>query len=705
MSHPSRSSGTPSSGGAGAQLRACVVLSFGPRNTTRGLLKSLRRSCDRLGVDVHEVDAFDPATGRPGHCQDRLVAVLASCDRGPVLLVHDDVAIDDVSLSRLVQAHLDGAAVAIPFTNDTGTDHFHGSLPPAGVARSELRRLANGSDVGTSAAGAVRPSCLVADRDTLRALVTERIHDPFVVVRDRGIGFVRVQGAFAAHDGACAHQIRAAGLSPDAPVLVASMIVKNEEAMLPDCLASLERVVDRIEIVDTGSTDRTVAIAEAAGANVSHVEWCDDFAFARNVAAERCRDAVFTLWIDADERVATTDVALLRDVMAAYRDEVDAFDITIANRNDGLENEPASTFRARRIVRSALLEFAGRIHELPVRRGAPQDPLTARTLDLMSIDHLGYQDDVVDRQDKKERNLRLARAQHGDDTSIKASLDLARSLMLAGDNSVEAIELLRDAVAAAENTRPEWSAYLLGSLSHLLMDAGEIEEAADLSRRGYLTLATDDLAAAVHARTSLMLRREQQLVDDVASMDLSDLADPVFRSPANEHIADVAVVTARARLGDVEGSWSTILAWDGAATPFDSDTWVAVAEVASRCFDGIELLDAVLPLVAEHGDATGLVPAAARVIAPELTALLAVGVLAAGNLIPDAVSTGLVAAMVSKQWPIFDELVPFATALDHVVKQRLALSLDERGEHRRAEAVLGQRSGRALVAGFGGRRD
>ena len=44
------------------------------------------------------------------------------------------------------------------------------------------------------------------------------------------------------------------------------MIVKNEEEMLPDCLESVEGIVDEIIVVDTGSTDKTVEIAQQFGA-------------------------------------------------------------------------------------------------------------------------------------------------------------------------------------------------------------------------------------------------------------------------------------------------------------------------------------------------------------------------------------------------------------------------------------------------------
>ena len=80
------------------------------------------------------------------------------------------------------------------------------------------------------------------------------------------------------------------------------VIVKNEEKTLPVCLKSLEGIADELIVVDTGSTDATVAAAEAAGAKVFHFEWVDDFAKARNFAFSKAScDYIYSA--DADEEL------------------------------------------------------------------------------------------------------------------------------------------------------------------------------------------------------------------------------------------------------------------------------------------------------------------------------------------------------------------------------------------------------------------
>lgn len=78
------------------------------------------------------------------------------------------------------------------------------------------------------------------------------------------------------------------------------MIVKNEADALGDCLKSVQDLVGEIAILDTGSTDETVAIAKEFGATVGHFDWNQDFAAARNEALKLVTKE-WVLVLDADE--------------------------------------------------------------------------------------------------------------------------------------------------------------------------------------------------------------------------------------------------------------------------------------------------------------------------------------------------------------------------------------------------------------------
>ena len=91
-----------------------------------------------------------------------------------------------------------------------------------------------------------------------------------------------------------------------APLLSATLIVRDEERNLRDCLASVDGVVDEVVVVDTGSTDGSVEIAKELGARVVSHPWRGDFSEARNVGLEVARGE-WILYLDADERLRHVD--------------------------------------------------------------------------------------------------------------------------------------------------------------------------------------------------------------------------------------------------------------------------------------------------------------------------------------------------------------------------------------------------------------
>jgi len=100
------------------------------------------------------------------------------------------------------------------------------------------------------------------------------------------------------------------------PSISAVLIVKNESQKLPDCLKSLQWV-DEIVVLDSGSSDDTLKVAEAFSAKVFvNTQW-QGFGVQRERAAQLATsDWIFM--IDADERVTPE---LAQHILAAVREE------------------------------------------------------------------------------------------------------------------------------------------------------------------------------------------------------------------------------------------------------------------------------------------------------------------------------------------------------------------------------------------------
>src|SRR5579863_3719285 len=81
------------------------------------------------------------------------------------------------------------------------------------------------------------------------------------------------------------------------------LITLNEEHNLPRALASLHEIADEIVVVDSGSTDRTAAIACEHGAAFLKRAWTN-YAEQKNFAAQRAKND-WILSMDADEELSS----------------------------------------------------------------------------------------------------------------------------------------------------------------------------------------------------------------------------------------------------------------------------------------------------------------------------------------------------------------------------------------------------------------
>ncbi|MEA2346195.1 MAG: hypothetical protein QOF63_4364, partial [Thermoanaerobaculia bacterium] len=189
------------------------------------------------------------------------------------------------------------------------------------------------------------------------------------------------------------------------------MIVKDEEEMLPRCLAAAKPAVDEMIIVDTGSTDRTVEIAESFGATVVQHEWNGSFSDARNVSLEAATGD-WIIYLDADEVLVEEDAQRVRALTGRVWRE--AFSLVETNYTGDIEDGTALTHNAMRVFRNRPeYRFKGRLHEQMA--WALPGYLTERIeYTQLRIEHYGYLGVVRDAKDKSRRNLDLLLQQVAD---------------------------------------------------------------------------------------------------------------------------------------------------------------------------------------------------------------------------------------------------------------------------------------------------
>ena len=189
------------------------------------------------------------------------------------------------------------------------------------------------------------------------------------------------------------------------------MIVRDEQEMLPRCLAAVVAAVDEIVIVDTGSSDATIKIARSFGARVIEREWTGSFAQARNVSFDAA-SGDWLLYLDADEVLVGEDAALLRSLIG--RSWREAFYLSETSYTGDREDGTAVAHNALRVFRNRPeYRFEGRLHEQIAHRlpGYLPERIEATAV---RVEHYGYLGVTRDAREKSRRNIELLRLQQAE---------------------------------------------------------------------------------------------------------------------------------------------------------------------------------------------------------------------------------------------------------------------------------------------------
>lgn len=185
-------------------------------------------------------------------------------------------------------------------------------------------------------------------------------------------------------------------------------IVRDDELLISKMLESVVGVVDEVVLCDTGSTDNTVAVAEAFAyqheglVKIVHFEWCDDFSAARNYSMKHATGD-WILILDADEFLDSEGKQGLR----AHLEKTTVDGVFVKSRSYGgsmknLQNVWEADVC--RIFRRGY-EYVGALHEQIVgtiqARGGTVGSFPLR------LHHVGYTAEYISLKHKQQRNLEI----------------------------------------------------------------------------------------------------------------------------------------------------------------------------------------------------------------------------------------------------------------------------------------------------------
>ena len=323
------------------------------------------------------------------------------------------------------------------------------------------------------------------------------------------------------------------------PLVSLCMIVKNEEHTLRECLESVRNIVDQMVIVDTGSTDSTIAIAQEFGAVIGHFDWVGDFAAARNEALKLCTGE-WIIYLDADERVSKETQPHLRQLISSLPLNVGAAMCTIVSphrqQDDSTEMHRGGYPRIFRNYGYPKVEFRGRVHE----------QITPSILECggeivntdVTIIHTGYDIDREQMEKKVQRNYELLiRHVQEEPLNAYAWFQLGQTLgrMNVSDKSEQALKF---ALELGTLSKPI-AATTAATLAHLCGVQQRFAEALEwsekslqhvpnqamaLNYRAYslLHLGRLDEAEAAFGELRTLLRTKELLPDTGYEVEISD---------------------------------------------------------------------------------------------------------------------------------------------------------------------------------------
>lgn len=290
-------------------------------------------------------------------------------------------------------------------------------------------------------------------------------------------------------------------------MLSLSMVVRNEAERIGACLASVAGFVDEMVLLDTGSSDATVAIAERCGAVVHQLEWPGDFAPARNHALSLVRGD-WVLVLDADEQLTAEAREPLRALMA----DPDLLLVNLLRRELGARQSPYSNV-SRLFRRHPAIHWSRPYHSMvddSVATLLKREPhWRLADCPVVALLHEGYRPELLAASDKAQRLRQAMEAELARRPGDPYACAKLGGLELSEGHSERAITVLEQGLAQCDPAQaPERYELLL----HLAMAVTPTDppRAMALYREAIALPLAGRLSVAAHLNLAALLLGQGQ---------------------------------------------------------------------------------------------------------------------------------------------------------------------------------------------------
>lgn len=307
------------------------------------------------------------------------------------------------------------------------------------------------------------------------------------------------------------------------------------------CLDSVRDLAPEIIVVDTGSTDQTVTIAQAAGARVIEIPWPGNFSKARN----RALDAATGRWVlvlDGDEILSPASIGTVKSLVAEPAKQA----YELIQRSQLPRGQHLDVAIVRLFPKDPRVRFERSIHE-QVNTSLERVGIPIRNSRIV-VDHSGYLDPTA-MPAKTRRNRDLIAKELEDEPAGDPHLRYFYAATFLDEQEFKRAATEYEAcIKQCGSARPSLAATARIQAAHCYHQAGDIESMA--------RLLPSEVSSVLHPLVGIM--KGELIKRTLGPQTAQPWFESVLQSPDRTYLPPVVLGPLKLRaIGELADIWAS----------------------------------------------------------------------------------------------------------------------------------------------------